>query len=207
MVGVDARLSNWMFLVPAVDRPLVLPIAEERPQGAVVPASRSGEALREALAGGPYGGVAAPALARWRAATGGDSAILLERLAQSVAEDGWLYVGFPNAWYPPHAGRGGSLSAARVGEILRKAGFGSSTVYLAFPHERTPAYLIAEDDPAALRYFLERLSFPYVESGDRWKARAKQLVLSGARRAALMAPAGIRSRFAPGLAVVARRPS
>jgi hypothetical protein len=204
---VDARVLNWTFLVPSADRPLVLPIDQERPDGAVVPADRSREAVREALAGGPYGGVAAPALARWRQATGGDSAVLLERLAQAVAEGGWLYVGFPNAWYPAHAGRGGSLSAARVGQILAAAGLESLTNYLAFPHERTPAYLIAEDDPAALRYFLERLSFPYVEGGDRWRARAKQLVLAGGLRAALAAPDAMRSRFSPGLAVVARRPS
>ena len=202
---MDARVSNWSFLVPSADRFLLLPIRDEDPSGAVVPSERSARGLADALVAAPFPLVGVPALAAWRSVADGDGARLLERLAGAVAPGGWLYVGFPNAWYPGYAGRAGSLTEDRVRAVLSAAGLQPVATYLAFPHERTPAYLIERDDPAALRYFLERLSFPYVEGPDRWKSRGKQLALAAARRGALVAPSGLRARFAPGLAVTARR--
>jgi len=204
---VDARVRNWTFVVPSVARVLFLPVEQEDHPGAVVPAGRTTAALDVALAAGPFPGVAAPSLAGWRTAAGGDTDRLLAALGAAVAPGGWLYAGFPNAWYPGNAGRNGSLTLGRVLDTIGRAGLHDAVCYLAFPHERLPAYLIEADDPAALRYFLAALSFPYVEGGNRWKARAKQVAMAGARRAALLTPAGLRSRAVPGLAVVARRPS
>lgn len=205
--AVDARVRNWTFVVPPAARVLFLPVQDEDHPGSVVPAARTAAALDVALATGPFPGVAAPSLAGWREAAGGDTARLLATLGAAVAPGGWLYAGFSNAWYPGNAGRNGSLTRGRALEVLRRAGLHDAVRYLAFPHERLPAYLIEDEDPAALRYFLAALSFPYVEGGNRWKARVKQVALAGTRRAALLSPAGLRSRAAPGLVVVARRPS
>ena len=201
----DARVLNWTFVVPGADRFLMLPIDDERPEGAVTPASRTPAALDEALDTEPYAGVAAPDLASWGEASPAERGPLLERLAGVVAPGGWLYAGFPNAWYPGNARRPGARSSRAVMRDLRAAGFGRVDAYVALPHHRCPAFLIEEADPSALRYFLDRLSFPYVESDDPRKARMKQRVLAAGRRAALIAPAGTRARFAPGAAVVARR--
>jgi hypothetical protein len=201
----DARLLNWTFVVPASDRFLLLPIDDERPDGAVAVTARTPEALDRALDAGPYAVVAAPDLASWGDASPAEQRPLLERLADVVAPGGWLYAGFPNAWYPGNIRRPGARSSRSVTRDLRAVGFGRVDAYVALPHHRCPAFLIEESDPSALRYFLDRLSFPYVESEDPRRARMKQLVLAAGRRAALIAPASTRARFAPGAAVVARR--
>ena len=204
-MATDARVLNWMFVVPATERVLLLPLHDERPEGVAVVESRSSRALDDALDDGPYTGVAVPDLAAWGEASSAEAGSLLERLATAVGPGGWLYAGFPNVWYPGNARRPGARSATAVARELRAMGFDRVAAYVALPHHRVPAYLIEDADPSALRYFLDRLSFPYVESDNPRKARLKQRLLAAGRRAALIAPARTRARFAPGAAIVARR--
>jgi hypothetical protein len=49
--------------------------------------------------------------------------------------------------------------------------------------------------------------FPYAAGGSARKARIRQRALTLMRRAALLAPAGVRPRFAPAFAIVAERPA
>ena len=186
-MSADARVLNWTFLVPSSNRYLLLPIDAERPDGAVAVADMTPAALDEALAAAPFEGVAAPDLASWREASPLEAGSLLGRLAEAVGPAGWLYVGYPNAWYPGNARRPGAQSTASLVRELRASGFERVDSFVALPHHRVPAYLIEDGDPFPLQYFLDRLSFPYVESDDPRKARVKQRILSAARRAALVA--------------------
>jgi hypothetical protein len=201
---IDARTLNWRFLVP--DEPeglLLLPIGEERVPAAIVP-ERDRASLWAALDGRTYPAVVAADLSAWSTVAGTRPSELLDRLAASVATGGFLYAGFSNPWYPGTR-RSDSLPWARARRIVEGRGMSGSLLYLAFPDHACPAYLVDASDRAALEYFVQRLSVPYV-GGEGRSARVKQGALRAMRALARAAPHAARVRFAPAGAVVSRRP-
>ena len=202
---IDERLLNWRFVVPCgTQRLLFLPIDTETVPGAVVP-DRSAASLAAALRDGEYDGVVVGDVAAWARAVGGGPAHLLTRLATSLAPGGWLYAGFPNAWFPVHPRRSGSISLRRAQRALRLAGPFELHPYFALPNQRCPAYLISATRRAELDYFLRHLFFPHVGSRSPRVALAKQRVLGMARTPAVRLPHFVRLGCAPAIAVVARR--
>jgi hypothetical protein len=206
MAELDARALNWRFVVPDEPRGLLLlPAGGERMEDAVSP-ELSASALSAALGDGPYPAVAAPDLAGWAGLErAGGAAGLLARLGDSVGPGGWLFAGFPNAWYPAHPAAPGSLGLGAARRILRRSGLGIDEAYLALPDQRCPAYLVSTGGPAELEYFLRRLFRPYPGSLSGWRAGLRQRSLSIMRMVALGLPHRLRVRFAPALGIVARR--
>ena len=208
----DARTLNWRFVVP--DEPaglLLLPANGELLDGAVVP-DRTAAALAATLQEGPYPAVAVPDLGAWghladRGRSPARSARMLERLAGSVAPGGWIYAGFANPWYPARPRLTRAMRVRRAVRILRRAGMESAEVYLAFPDQACPAYLISQGGAAELNAFLRHLFLPYVGATHGWRGRVKQRLLSLMRALALVSPHAMKARFAPSMAVVARRPA
>jgi hypothetical protein len=206
MTDLDARALNWRFVVPDEPRGLLLLPAEgERVEDAVSP-EPSASALSAALREAPYPAVVAPDLAAWAGfERAGGAADLLARLGDCVGPGGWLFAGFPNAWYPAHPAAAGSLGLGAARRILHRAGLGIVDAYLALPDQRCPAYLVSTEGPAELEYFLRRLFRPYAGSLSGWRAGLRQRSLSVMRRVALGLPHRLRIRFAPALGIVARR--
>ena len=201
----DARVLNWQFVAPPGTGPLlVLPIDGEQVEGAVVP-TRDPASLSEALAAGPFAGIVAGDLASWADVVGpGGTVELVSRLAGALASNGWMYVGFPNAWFPARPWRSGSATLPQITSALRAGGLSNVRPYFALPDQRCPAYLLAADRSAELDHFLRHLFFPYVKPGSSRAPRTRQRALDGARSVALRVPHSMRVRFCPALAVVAR---
>lgn len=203
----DARALNWTFLVPAdASAVFLLPSDGERLDGAIV-AERNAEALRAAIAEGPYPAVAAPDITGWASLIGSSRATerLLARLAACVEPGGWLYAGFANARSPFHLLGTAALSRQRATGILRSKGFGDVDVYVAFPDHRTPAYLVSAARDAELEYFMQQLSFPHTGPADGLKGALRRRAIAGAQRVARSVPGGVGARFVPSMSVVARR--
>jgi hypothetical protein len=207
MSEVDARPLNWRFVVPGEHRGLLLlAVGDEGLEDAVIP-EPSASALSAAMRNGPYPAVVAADLAAWAGLerhTG--AAGLLGRLGDCVEPGGWLFAGFPNAWYPARLAATGSLGLAAARRIVGRTGLVMVDAFLALPDQRCPAYLVSIDRPAELEYFLRRLFRPYAGSLSGWRAGLRQRSLSVMRKAALGLPHGPRLRFAPAFAIVARRP-
>ena len=201
----DARALNWRFVTPSEPTGmLLLPAENERISWAVTPFETAG-ALAEAFRSGPYPGVAIPDLHRWARIADIDAATLLGAAAQSLAPGGWLYAGFANPWYPLRSGRR-SLRLGRALSVLRRHGLTSTDVYVVFPDQRRPAYLLPRDGRLELEFFLQRFFLPYAD-GDGARARVTRATLPSARRAALGVPHRLRVALAPAFALVSGRPS
>jgi hypothetical protein len=199
----DARALNWRFVTPSEPTgTLLLPAEDERISWAVTPFDTAG-ALAEAFRSGPYPGVAIPDLHRWARIADIDPATLLGAASRSVEAGGWLYAGFANPWYPLRAGRG-SLRLGKALAVIRRHGLSSPDVYVVFPDQRRPAYLVPRDGRLELEFFLERFFLPYAD-GDGARARITRAALPSARRAALSVPHRARVALAPAFAVVAER--
>jgi len=201
----DERLLNWRFVVPdGTPRLLFLPIEAETVPGAVIP-DRTAVALADALHAGPYTGVVVGDVAAWARMVGGGSSRLLTRLAASLAPGGWLYAGFPNAWFPARPRRRGSMSLRRARRALHRAGRFDLHPYFALPDQRCPAYLISAKRRTELDYFLRHLFFPHVGSRSPRVAVVKQRVLGMARVPVVRLPHFLRLGCAPAVVVVPRR--
>jgi hypothetical protein len=204
-VGVesDARLLNWLFLVPdEPDTLLLLPVGSEEWQGALVADAGS---LRALLDGGPYPAVAAPDLTGWAVRTGWGAARLLRRLAERVEPGGWLYAGFSNPLFPGRPFVRGSIRLRSALRVVKAAGLTEPQSYIPFPSATCPAYIVGAG-AAELDYFLRRLAFPYADASTT-PARLASRLLRPMLRIALAAPRRSRAGFAPAGAIVARRPS
>lgn len=204
---IDHRLLNWRFVVPSMpDGLLLLPAADEAAEvpGAVAadPADRDLAVLRA----GPYPAVVVADLGCWAASRRGGPE-LLGRAAAAVAPGGWLYASFANPWYPLRSRSQAALTLAAAGRAARRHGLRPVSAWLAFPDQRTAAYLVPADGRAELAYFLRTFFFPYASGASARKVRRKQQALTLMRDAALLAPARLRPRFAPAFALVAERPA
>jgi hypothetical protein len=210
VVDVDARPLNWRFVVPSTpERVLLLGPAGIAPGGSgpvsAVEPTRDAAALREALDGAPYGAIAASDLDGWARLNGAASPrAFLQRLAEAVTPDGWLYLTVPNKLYPRRPAARGSMTLAGCTRALEAAGFADLETYVLLPDEQAPAYLVSTGDRFALDHFLRRLFLPYVP-GDGWKSRTERRALAGMQRLALHAPHGMRVALAPGYGIVARK--
>jgi hypothetical protein len=201
---MDARALNWRYVVPGEPAGLLLlPIDDERVEGAVIPPNDPA-AVREAMQRGPYPAIAAPDLSRWAHADPSGIRELLRSLAAAVVPGGWLYVGFPNADSPTRRPRNGGFTLRGARRVLRRAGIQQIETYLPFPDQRCPAYLVSAQGSAGLEYFLRHLAFPFT-SGEGNHRELRRRLLRVARRAALLAPHRVRVRLAPAVALVARR--
>jgi len=202
---IDARTLNWRFLLP--DEPegiLLLPVADERVPGAIVP-DRDPGALMVLLEGRRYPAVVATDAAAWSAVAGRGAARLLARLADAVEPGGSIYVGFANPWYPAAPRSRGSLGLRRIQRILGERGLVDAHAFVALPDQACPAYLVDAVDPACLEHFIRRLAVPHAEMPGL-RGRVRQGLLMAMRLASLVAPHAMRVRLAPATAVVARRP-
>jgi hypothetical protein len=205
-VQVDARTLNWRFVVP--DEPeglLYLPVNDERVPLAVV-AEEGLRGLAVALRGGPYPAVAAPDLGRWARNRPAQAGRMLARLSAAVAPGGWLCAGFANANYPATPALTGALRIRSARRILRRAGLSDLEVYYSLPNQRCPALLVPAARPVELNHVLRYLFLTYLPGEGPWAAAQRHL-LTLLRRGALRTPHGIRTRFAPGFYVIARRPA
>jgi hypothetical protein len=201
----DARALNWRFVTPTEPAGmLLLPAENESIPWAVTPFGTAG-ALAEAFRTGPYPGVAIPDIHRWARIADSEPVTLLDAAAEAVAPGGWLYAGFANPWYPLRT-TPGSLRLGKALDIVRRGGLSSPDVYLVFPDQRRPAYLLPREGGAELEFFLDRFFLPYAD-GDGARATITRMLLPIARRAALRMPHAVRASLAPAFAVVARRPS
>ncbi|HZD38642.1 MAG TPA: hypothetical protein VE664_08385, partial [Actinomycetes bacterium] len=129
----------------------------------------------------------------------------LAEAAAAVAPGGWLYASFANPWYPLRGGGAGLTLQAAAG-VLRGAGLRPSSAWLAFPDQRTTAYLVPAGGGAELDYFMRTFFFPYATGSSARKARIRQRALTLMRQLALLAPRRLRPRFAPAFAIVGERP-
>jgi hypothetical protein len=210
MTVIDHRPLNWRFVVPSEpDGLLLLPAADEagEVQGAVV-CDPGRAALRERS--GPYPAVVVADLGRWATAgagrRGGGARELLAEAAAAVAPGGWLYASFANPWYPLRSHGGAGLTLAAAAGVVRGAGLRPSSAWLAFPDQRTTAYLVPAGGGPELEYFMRTFFFPYATGSSARKARLRQRALKLMRHVALLAPVRLRPRFAPAFAIVAERP-
>ncbi len=202
----DARTLNWRFVVP--DEPeglLFLPADGERHPSAGGAGPGPG-GLEAALGGGPYPAVAVADLGSWARRRPAEAGRTLARLCAAVAPGGWLCAGFANAGYPGTPPLAGALHIQAARRILRRSGLSELEVYFALPHQRCPALLVPAARPVELDHVLRQLFFTYVPGDGAW-AMAQRYLLAALRRGALLTPHLIRTRFAPGFYVVARRPA
>jgi hypothetical protein len=225
MTVIDHRLLNWRFVVPSVpDGLLLLAAADEAGE---VPAAVACDPGLAALRAGPYPAVVVADLGRWTTAAarlrpgagveptaaaeagrrGGGGRELLGRAAAAVAPGGWLYASFANPLYPMRSRGVAALTLAAASRVVGDAGLRPSSSWLAFPDQHTPAYLVPAGNGPELEYFMRTFFFPYATGESARKARIKQRALTVMRGAALLAPAGLRPRFAPAFAIVAERPA
>lgn len=203
---IDHRLLNWRFVVPSLpDGLLLLPAADEGGEvpGAVV--CDSPEAALPMLDAGPYPAVVVADLERWTTAVRG-GAQLLGEAAAAVAPGGWLYASFANQWYPLRPRSAAALTLAAAARAVRREGLRPASTWLAFPDQRTAAYLIPAKGSAELAYFMRTFFFPYASGSSARKVRLKQQALTLMRNAARIAPPRLRPWFAPAFALVAERP-
>jgi hypothetical protein len=204
--GSDERALNWRFVVPS-EPPgmLLLPTNGERLSGALV-ANRTPDALSAALSN-RYPAVAAPDLSSWVGATrdGDNARRFLDRLARSVSPGGWIYAGFANPYSPLRPLQRGALSRRTATRTLRDAGFTEMRVYVPFPDQRLPAYLVSAGRDAELDYFVRNLSFPYVDDASGLRGRARRAIRTLLQRCAAALPTTISARVVPSFAIVARR--
>ena len=202
---VDHRLLNWRFVVPSVPEGLLLlPAGDEAGEvpGAVVCDPEDPEL--SPLRTGPYPAVVVADLGRWAGSRRG-GAELLSRAAAAVAPGGWLYASFANPWYPLRSRSEAALTLAAAARVVRRQGLEPASAWLAFPDQRTAAYLVPADGGAELAYFMRTFFFPYASGSSARKVRLKQQALTLMRTAALLAPAPLRPRCAPAFALVAER--
>jgi hypothetical protein len=211
MTVIDHRPLNWRFVVPGEPHGLLLLAAAD--EAGEVPGAVVCDPERAALRGraGPYPAVVVADLGRWSQTRAGrgrgrEARELLAEAAAAVAPGGWLYASFANPWYPLRSG-GGGLTLAAAASVLHGAGLQPTSTWLAFPDQRTAAYLVPAGGGPELAYFMRTFFFPYATDGSARKARIKQRALTLMRRVSLVAPARLRSRFAPAFAVVAERPA
>jgi hypothetical protein len=215
MTVIDHRPLNWRFVVPSEPNGLLLLAAAD--EAGEVPGAVVCDPGRAALLGrtGPYPAVVVADLGRWSQTRAGrrggrgrgrEARELLAEAAAAVAPGGWLYASFANPWYPLRSG-GGGLTLAAAATVLRGAGLQPTSTWLVFPDQRTAAYLVPAGGGPELAYFMRTFFFPYATDGSARKARIKQRALTLMRRVSLVAPARLRSRFAPAFAVVAERPA
>jgi hypothetical protein len=203
----DARVLNWRYTVPAQRRHMLfLPVGEERVANASIP-ERSPEGVAQALGGERYATVVAPDISTWSSAAGGDPGALVARLAGVVEPGGWLYIGFPNYWYPARPMRAGSLSLGKAVAALLAAGLDEVEPYLALPDQSCPAFLIGAARRHELDYFLTQLFFPYSPTGTARAALLRRVLLPLAAALLRRGPHRPRVQLAPALALVARRPA
>jgi hypothetical protein len=213
MTVIDHRPLNWRFVVPSEpDGLLLLAAADEAGEVPGAVACDPGRAaLRERAR--PYPAVVISDLGRWakhgtgHPGRGGGARELLAEAAAAVAPGGWLYASFANPWYPLRSNGGAGLTLAAAARVLRGAGLEPSSAWLAFPDQRTTAYLVPASGGVELEYFMRTFFFPYATGSSALKARIRQRALTLMRRVSLMAPAPLRSRFAPAFAIVAERPA
>jgi hypothetical protein len=222
---IDHRLLNWRFVVPSIpDGLLLLPADREAGE---VPVAVACDPELAALEAGPYPAVVVADLGRWTAAAaksqpgagaepataaaarrrGGGGRELLGRAAAAVAPGGWLYASFANPLYPLRSRGAAALTLAAASRVVGDAGLRPSSHWLAFPDQHTPAYLVPAGTGPELEYFMRTFFFPYATGESARKARIKQRALTLMRHTALLAPAGVRPRFAPAFAIVAERPA
>lgn len=199
---IDHRLLNWRFVVPGMpDGLLLLPAADEAGE---VPAAVACDPELAALRAGPYPAVVVADLGRWGGRHGKE---LLVQAAEAVAPGGWLYASFANPLYPLRSRGAAALTLAAAGRVLRGAGLRTSSRWLTFPDQHTPAYLVPAGNGPELEYFMRTFFFPYATDESARKARIKQRALTMMRATALLAPARLRPYFAPAFAIVAERPA
>lgn len=206
LVGqTDARLDNWWCVVPD-DAPALTLTNGGRPRSNDRVPARTVSALDEALAAGPYPAVAAPDLSGWAAALRLRPDALVDLLARAVAPGGWIFAGMVSPYFPLRPGAPGSLSVRRAEKVLVRAGLHIDHRWLLLPSIARPAYLVPADRRAEFDYFLRHIFFPHVEARTPSTARLTRLSLQIGARAALVAPSGVRRRYAPAAAVLASRP-
>jgi hypothetical protein len=201
----ETRILNWQLVVPDEDAPmLLLPAGDETVPGATVvaPDPRS---LDAALAPGSYHGVVAPDLGAWEGEFDGGVASLLSRLAATPGPGGWLFAAFANRRFPRRTRRKHGLRLGRALKMLRAAGFDDVAVYIPLPSHRQPAWLVPVERRAELDVFLRQMVFPYAPVSSRLLSWFGSRAIQAGRRIALGAPHGLRVRFAPSYAIVARR--
>ncbi len=191
--ALDARTSNWRFVVPSGPAPVVVGAA--------------GVPTDEVLGGPALAAVVAPDLGRPDEGSGiGPSpADLLAALCARTAPGGWICVGFANRWYAraPFARR--SLGLDRVHREMVRNGLTVATTYVALPDHRHPALLVPAQRSAELDHVLRRMLVTYVPPSAPFPRLARR-VLSVLRAVAVRTPHPVRLRFLPGYFVVARRP-
>jgi len=199
----DARALNWRFIAPPEPAGmLLLPVEAERVESAAIP-DPSAPSLEDALRGRTYPAVVVGDVGRWARIGRSSASLFLYLAAEAVAPGGWLYAGFSNPLYPLRR-RGGGIRAKSAARIVSAAGMVESTLYLALPDHRRPAYIVPRAGRRELEFILRRLFVPFDGTGS--SAGLTHSLLPFARRVALIAPQGIRASFAPSFALVARRP-
>ncbi len=191
---VDARTSNWRFVVPAAPPAPVVVGAGGMPAG-------------EVLGGPALPAVVAPDLAGPDDGTGTvhSPVELLAALCARTAPGGWICVGFANRWYAraPFARR--SLGLDRVRREMVRNGLVVVATYVALPDHRHPALLVPAQRPAELDHVLRRMLVTYVPPSAPFPRLARR-VLSILRAVAVRTPNAVRLRVLPGYFVVAGRP-
>lgn len=203
-VTVDARTLNWRFVVPNEPEGLLhLPVDGEQLPSAVV-ATPGPDGLEAVLQGGPYPAVAAPDLSGWARRGQVKVGRTLARLCAVVAPGGWLCAGFANRTYPARPMPPGSMPIGTARRILDRSGMSDVEVYLPLPNHGCPALLVPAARPMELDHVLRHLFLNYLPGEGPW-AMTQRRLLTVLRRAALLAPHGMRTQFAPGYYVIARR--
>jgi len=124
-----------------------------------------------------------------------------------VEPAGWLYAGFPNAWYAAHPLRARSLSLRAASASVRAAGLTDVQPYVLLPDQTCPAFLIGAGRRHELDYFLSQLFFPYSAARTARAALLRGFLLSALAGLAKRSPHAVRVHLAPALALVARRPA
>ena len=202
----ETRILNWQLVVPDEEAPLLLlPAKDETVPGATV-VRPDPVSLDMALSAGPYHGVVAPDLGEWGADGNGGVSSLLSRLAGAAGPDGWLFASFANRRFPRKTRRTHGLRLGKALKLLRRAGMEKVTVYIPLPSHRQPAWLVPVERRSELDVFLRQMVFPYAPVSSRILSWVVSRGIQGGRRIALAAPHGLRVRFAPSYAIVARRP-
>ena len=204
--SVDERLRNWQYAVPAADRRLLLPVADEDWVGAERPQTRSRDALLAILSGTPFDGIAVPDIGGWSSALGLSPADLLYRLACAVAPGGWVYCGLVPRWTPRARSGGAVWTLGGARRVFAQAGLRSRGVWIVLPSLNCPAFLIPSTDRAEFDYFLRALYFPYVTGRSALAGWSNHVLQAVGRRLLYALPNRLRHAVAPAIAVVGIRP-
>jgi hypothetical protein len=199
LADLDARASNWRYVVPSEPTVALL-------------AAPGGVSVETVLSGPEQDALVAPDLGGWSDRTSPRpgpalaAGQLLEALCGRVAPGGWLCVGFANRWYLARPLARGSLSLGAARRVLARTGLTAAVTYVALPDHRHPALLVPADRAAELDHVLHRMLLTYVPNGAPLP-RLSRRVLAALRAAAVRAPHRLRVRLLPGYLLVARRPS